>query len=71
MQECKIALMHKKRENADHITIRVYNHQTFATASPALLVLDGEALEMESFRSKTPCLTDNNFGSYMRFTRFS
>lgn len=49
VQECKVALMHLKRENADHITICVYNHKTFATASPALLVLDGEALEMESF----------------------
>ena len=40
MQEYKSACMHKKRENADHLIIRVKNHKTFATAGPALLVFD-------------------------------
>ena len=69
MQEYKSALMHKKRENADHLIIRVRNHKTFATAGPALLVLDTEASEMlkvfvESFRSHTPCLAHNIFVSW-------
>ena len=40
IQEYKSACMHKKRENADHLIIRVKNHKTFATAGPALLVFD-------------------------------
>ena len=36
--------MHKKRENADHITIRVKNHKAFATAGPALLVLNAKGV---------------------------
>lgn len=58
--------MHKKRENADHITIRIKNHKTFSTVGPALSVLNAEALEIlkafvGSFQSHTPCLIHNIF----------
>ena len=43
-QEHKSALMHNKRENADHIAIRDKNHKVFATAGPALLVLNAKGV---------------------------
>ena len=46
MQEYKNALTHQKRENVDHITIRIKNHKTFATAGTVLLVLYGKAVAM-------------------------